>query len=188
MQSIETEYAGYRFRSRLEARWAVFFDNATIEFDYEPEGFLLPWRYREQWYPRSTKFRYLPDFWLPDLGLWGEVKGRWSAHEHIKAINGAAALSDAGSDVLLLADTFRQPRGGSRRPWLLRMEGGELVAYPWPPVDGVRELIASDRDPEALSNSIDLLRGYVGDEPLDPTFLAAMKAAQKSRFEFGERG
>lgn len=26
MKAIETRYKGYRFRSRLEARWAVFFD------------------------------------------------------------------------------------------------------------------------------------------------------------------
>jgi hypothetical protein len=25
-KAIETHYKGYRFRSRLEARWAVFFD------------------------------------------------------------------------------------------------------------------------------------------------------------------
>jgi hypothetical protein len=26
IQAIETVYRGHRFRSRLEARWAVFFD------------------------------------------------------------------------------------------------------------------------------------------------------------------
>ena len=26
IKAIPTEYKGYRFRSRLEARWAVFFD------------------------------------------------------------------------------------------------------------------------------------------------------------------
>jgi hypothetical protein len=26
IKAIETSYKGYRFRSRLEARWAVFFD------------------------------------------------------------------------------------------------------------------------------------------------------------------
>jgi len=26
IKAIETQYRGYRFRSRLEARWAVFFD------------------------------------------------------------------------------------------------------------------------------------------------------------------
>ncbi len=37
--AIETHYAGCRFRSRLEARWAVFFDAIGIEWQYEPQGF-----------------------------------------------------------------------------------------------------------------------------------------------------
>lgn len=36
MKSIPTEYAGSRFRSRLEARWAAFFDLAGWDWDYEP--------------------------------------------------------------------------------------------------------------------------------------------------------
>ena len=53
MKPIETRYKGYRFRSRLEARWAVFFDTLGIEWEYEPEGFEL-----------SDGSRYLPDFLL----------------------------------------------------------------------------------------------------------------------------
>lgn len=50
-KAIETVYRGYRFRSRLEARWAVFFDNCRIPgWRYEHEGFDLPSGY------------YLPDF------------------------------------------------------------------------------------------------------------------------------
>jgi hypothetical protein len=62
MRAIETHYAGYRFRSRLEARWAVFFETAGIPFLYEPEGFNLDGLY------------YLPDFWLPDQRFWAEIK------------------------------------------------------------------------------------------------------------------
>jgi len=36
--AIETRYRGYRFRCRLEARWAVFFDAAGVEWSYEDEG------------------------------------------------------------------------------------------------------------------------------------------------------
>ena len=61
---IETRYNGYRFRSRTEARWAVFFDAAGIQYEYEKEGYALP----SGW--------YLPDFWLPDFKLWFEVKGQ----------------------------------------------------------------------------------------------------------------
>ena len=35
MKAIETEYNCYKFRSRLEARWAVFFDALGWEYEYE---------------------------------------------------------------------------------------------------------------------------------------------------------
>lgn len=62
LKPIETEYNGYKFRSRLEARWAVFFDSAGIEYQYEPEGFDLP------------SGGYLPDFYLPELQVFVEIK------------------------------------------------------------------------------------------------------------------
>jgi len=63
LKAIQTKYDGYHFRSRLEARWAVFFNAAGIKYEYEKEGFKLP------------AGSYLPDFWLPELNLWLEVKG-----------------------------------------------------------------------------------------------------------------
>ena len=60
IRAIETEYDGYRFRSRLEARWAVFFDALGVDYEYEPEGFELP----------SGK-RYLPDFRVKCYGTRG---------------------------------------------------------------------------------------------------------------------
>lgn len=64
MKAIETHYKGYRFRSRLEARWAVFFDAMGLRWEYEPEGFELP------------SGCYLPDFRLFDATIgWVEVKG-----------------------------------------------------------------------------------------------------------------
>jgi hypothetical protein len=66
MRAIETRYKGYRFRSRLEARWAVFFDALDLEWEYEPEGFHLP-----------SGEMYLPDFRLRTPGgqtIWYEVK------------------------------------------------------------------------------------------------------------------
>ena len=67
IKAIETEYKGYKFRSRLEARWAVFFDAMGIEYQYEPEGFE-----REVY---GCVYRWLPDFYLPELKVWVEVKG-----------------------------------------------------------------------------------------------------------------
>jgi hypothetical protein len=52
IKPIETSYQGYRFRSRLEARWAVFFDTLGLAWEYEPEGYVL------------DGHPYLPDFKL----------------------------------------------------------------------------------------------------------------------------
>lgn len=62
MKAIETQYNGYRFRSRLEARWAVFFDALGVKYEYEPEGY------------ETEAGWYLPDFWLPEWGCFVEIK------------------------------------------------------------------------------------------------------------------
>jgi len=41
IKTIQTAYKGYKFRSRLEARWAVFFDAFPLKWEYEPEGYDL---------------------------------------------------------------------------------------------------------------------------------------------------
>lgn len=64
-QAIETHYADCRFRSRLEARWAVFFNTLGIKWEYEPQGYTVG--------PSSRP--YLPDFRLPELNTFVEVKG-----------------------------------------------------------------------------------------------------------------
>lgn len=85
IQAIETQYRGYRFRSRIEARWAVFFDALSIRWEYEKEGFEC-----------GEAGRYLPDFYLPDVnlrttgggpGLWVEVKGGEVSDRDEKKIN-----------------------------------------------------------------------------------------------------
>ena len=63
IKAIETEYNGYLFRSRLEARWAVFFDEIGLTWEYEREGFDLD----GVW--------YLPDFWIWEWNSFIEIKG-----------------------------------------------------------------------------------------------------------------
>ena len=63
IKPIETQYAGRKFRSRLEARWAAYFDGLGITWDYEPEGFVLP-----------SGECYLPDFYFPTYKCYGEIK------------------------------------------------------------------------------------------------------------------
>lgn len=62
MKAIETSFKGYKFRSRLEARWAVYLEEIGIKWEYEKEGYDL------------DGIWYLPDFWLPQVNMWAEVK------------------------------------------------------------------------------------------------------------------
>jgi len=69
---ITTSYNGYLFRSRLEARWAVFLDALGVKYLYEYEGFQL----KPGW--------YLPDFYLPDLldhPMYLEIKPKFPSRE-----------------------------------------------------------------------------------------------------------
>ena len=53
IKAIPTTYAGVNFRSRLEARWAAFFDLCGWKWDYEPLDL---------------------DGWAPDFLLKGKIK------------------------------------------------------------------------------------------------------------------
>lgn len=68
LKPIQTEAFGRLFRSRLEARCAVFLEAMGLRWEYELEGFNLP------------SGRYLPDFKIYDSTLlsgfyWLECKG-----------------------------------------------------------------------------------------------------------------
>lgn len=64
IEAIPTTYNGCRFRSRLEARWALYFDLVGITWQYELKCFKI-----------GDVF-YLPDFYFPKSDLWLEVKRR----------------------------------------------------------------------------------------------------------------
>lgn len=90
IKAIETAYKGYRFRSRLEARWAVFFDALGLRWEYEPEGF------------ETSAGWYLPDFRVTyprgDV-YWFEVKADAS---QVSENEWARMLAfDAGGTILL---------------------------------------------------------------------------------------
>jgi hypothetical protein len=66
IKAIETRWKGYRFRSRLEARWAVFFETLGVKWRYEPEGRV------------DGGHSWLPDFEIESVGGFQcliEVKG-----------------------------------------------------------------------------------------------------------------
>ena len=97
MKAIQTEYKGYLFRSRLEARWAVFFDACGIRWEYEPEGIVL-----------SDGSFYLPDFYLPDFHCYFEVKragleGTEEGNEAIRKISNGE-WSDSWAGIIAFGD------------------------------------------------------------------------------------
>lgn len=86
IQAIDTLYRGHYFRSRLEARWAVVFDVLKIAWRYEPEAYRVG----------PEQVPYLPDFYLPDLGTWVEVKGSETDFLAKADVYGAACHPESG--------------------------------------------------------------------------------------------
>ena len=109
IKPIETSYRGYRFRSRLEARWAIFFDTLNIDWEYEKEGYKLP----SGW--------YLPDFWINTVNMFAEVKpGQFSDKE--KSLT--AELAWISKFPVLRLDGTPQ-----NRPYFAVHQEGELMDY-----------------------------------------------------------
>lgn len=123
-KAIETRYDGYRFRSRLEARWYVFFKALGMTADYETEGYLVG----------TDRKPYLPDFWLPREKVWVEVKG---AEEQLDV----AALAKAAYSKHGLPATGRTEEGFAVRMLVLGKfdympspvrVAGEWSGFAWP--------------------------------------------------------
>lgn len=62
IKPVPTKYNGVKFRSRLEARWAVLFDGLSVKWIYEPEAYSL------------GEEAYLPDFLLPEFRTIVEIR------------------------------------------------------------------------------------------------------------------
>ncbi|SRR6266581_1890630 len=104
IKAIETVYNGYRFRSRLEARWAVFFDTLGIEYRYEPEGFDL------------DGIWYLPDFFLLKQECWFEVKPDIpTCEEREKAIR--LCIASQQPVILFAGDVWKDATGFGFAPF-----------------------------------------------------------------------
>lgn len=156
IKPIETIYNGNRFRSRLEARWAVFFDALGVEYEYEPEGFQLP----------DGSF-YLPDFRVKCYGnrgdcgdssydLWIEVKGRMTPEDARKIEQFAGHFTDHADEPVNLPGSgniygpgFQNPilvvgnipaEGCSHDSWSLKaydkMDGCDICPFNYELIDG----------------------------------------------------
>jgi len=198
IKPIETRAYGHRFRSRLEARWAVFFTELGCSWQYEPEGFELPY----------SGF-YLPDFLVsgfPDRPqqIWVEVKATAPNSHEINKLRELCCLSGLHGYFAIAnddrchqwehSDPFREileesvielsvdPQAGTARP-LRYWQGPHSTFLPV----GVK---APEFDtPEGLafrSEHYDLIA--IGDLRVcsATALLRAAKAALSARFEHGE--
>lgn len=211
MQAIETIFDGYRFRSRLEARWAVFFKTLGVKYEYEKEGYDLD----GVW--------YLPDFWLPEQECWIEIKGgRPTAIECEKALRlaqvtkhrvyvfeGNFEIPDADGGIYPIAANVYFPSHTSAE------HGGMSPVFSWCHCSGCGKWIIKSNvqaydnrfyysSPGIIQTSCPLLEeviaayqkaisiserkeikpiGYLWFEPL--ALIAAYTAARQARFEHG---
>lgn len=177
MKAIETRYRGCRFRSRLEARWAVFFDALKIKWEYELEGYVL-----------NDGTWYLPDFWLPTFagGMFVEVKPMGDSFDAAKQF-----CIDSGSTIWL-AEGTPDIRAYSVLDCIPADErhGMEVEAGYWEFI-GIPNADAAEGENRMFTHP-----GYEREDMtihpyayscLGATFLAAVEAARGARFEYGEQ-
>jgi hypothetical protein len=100
-RAIVTVYKGYRFRSRLEARWAVFFDALGVRWEYEVEGYDL------------SGIWYLPDFWMPELNAWIEIKGLDIERNDDAWVKARELAGETGKLVYVFCGQIRSPGNSS---------------------------------------------------------------------------
>lgn len=177
IQPIQTEYNGYRFRSRLEARWAVFLDALNVKYDYEPQGFRL-----------ANGQSYLPDFKVrchgkrglcnPDTAfdLYIEVKGVLSDRDISKIM-----MFSKHCPVLVVGNL--PPQGHSSDSSAVKayesiffnyitIDGDNFAAYPAADADGHFYLWGDDSNYVEQCDIRRVERAY--------------DIARTARFEFGE--
>lgn len=188
MKAIQTKYNGYLFRSRLEARWAVFFDACGVKYEYEPEGYDL-----------GNGLFYLPDFLLHGVdgrdggNLYIEVKGVMTDEDALKiktfATDGAVGMVDKYPHATLVVgkipdgdgiddiDSYVKNVGYKADHGICpfnfeTIDGDNFIAHPGINWQGRFELFGDDgsylcaRDPVATER--------------------AFRAARQARFEHGE--
>ena len=187
VKAIETFYKGYHFRSRLEARWAVFFDTLGIPWRYEDEGFEKE--------AHGETVRYLPDFFIPYRwgggGFYVEVKGDTNALNFMDSYG-----EDKG---LILLSEIPEPSNSKAyfHPILQHYKGlvksyGSFTphgfAVVWQSelasllaIDPIHGLDSSGEDWDIDTHQVHTYRHH-------PTVVNAYAAARSARFEHGQRG
>lgn len=171
MKPIQTKYKGYHFRSRLEARWAVFLDALGVTWEYEPEGFDLG---EAGWY-------------LPDFKVFKNCHGRVSEDYVWLEIKGVPPSPSEQAKVLALAAASGKmvfvgiglPDSACHQSAFFQADfsdlTGEITHPPYPRL--------------GFGSTFGLVESLFQAEDLEPVFSSALGAcslAKAARFEHGE--
>lgn len=180
--AIPTTYKGVTYRSRTEARWAVFFDVLGVSAEWEPEGYQL------------GDIRYLPDFYIPAWKIFVEIKGEYpTPFEREKA----RRLADAtGKPVWLVIGPPDRQEGlifwptidpdhelGAGGAWINRCRRCDALVLGYEHLDshgnpfawGQITLTACGRTPDCTEK-------FPGPKVFDEQLKLAMDAARNERF------
>jgi hypothetical protein len=176
IKAIDTEYKGYLFRSRLEARWAVFLDALKVAWEYEKEGYDLG---EAGW--------YLPDFWLPELNCWAEIKPDEPSKEDRAKMK--ALVMETKIPVVLFVGTPDEDECGvslvKRYFWDATDPGMIPFMLEDPHYFGGAETVAQ-KIKHGIVWDFDIMtyRAVFGNR----SFTNAIRAARSARFEHGQSG
>lgn len=171
IKALPAEHDGVWYRSRTEARWAVFFTylyrhGLDSVFDYEPQGFT------------TDGTSYLPDFLLASQSLIAEVKpdldtdpdgvAKWRALIEARGKERGVLLTSMGSGArqfLLIG-----PSGDGGPPWecdtatwLVCPGGYHLDIHSYPPVGCERCRITAEEywyDDKRVGEAFSYARSY----------------------------
>lgn len=181
IKPINTEYKGYKFRSRLEARWAVFFDSIGTSWEYETEG-----------YEFADGTRYLPDFSLSskEIGTYFiEIKPN---HAKVEEIHKASQLAKNFETVVMImvGDPYESFMNSVKQSASISIDQyGHIL-----PVEGFFFLVCAGLITPL--KYIDLVNQARKDGDLKKCFevvkdeiakcFTGVKKARAARFEFGE--
>lgn len=180
MKAIDTKYKGYKFRSRLEARWAVFFDQMGIPWEYEVEGFDL------------DGLRYLPDFWLPLHEVWVEIKGHLLDDKLTNKMAEQCTRLALGSECPVIVN-YKDPM--EMRCVVFRADVAEMYRSTWSTCPacgtlGIKVLSEDKRSemfwcPHNTTHELEYM-GLREERRYHRKIYDAAQAARQARFEYGQ--
>lgn len=179
IKPLETHYAGFRFRSRMEARWAVFMDALSIPYQYEPEAY------------QTKAGKYLPDFYIPHIDMFMEVKSPEAGERDYNKIRGLTRITGKSVAVVCSPPSIPSFGGGVSEFTIFgtflyegRIEDGEDLPFFWCECPHCRR-VELQFDGRADRINCDCARSNHGDKGYNfdsPRLVDAYNAAKSERF------